>query len=110
VKSFDKTYKQLFASVPLGKLDGCLNRFGATVAEIRFLFEVARGYLRQLFCQVDYSFVVEVCVRIMKKTVTLAFDCFYHSGMIMANIHARYASVEVYILVSINVFHYAFVR
>jgi hypothetical protein len=88
VKSADKAYEQLFASVPLSKLNGCLDRFGAAVAEVRFLFEVARGYLSQFLCQVDDFFVVEVGVRIVEKTVTLALDGFYHSGVIVTNVHA----------------------
>jgi hypothetical protein len=88
VESANKTNEQLLASVPLGKLNGCFNRFGAAVAEVRFLFEVAGGYFSQLLCQVDDFFVVEVGVGIVEKTVTLALYGFYHTGVIVANVHA----------------------
>src|SRR4030065_2542126 len=107
MKSADEAYEKLLTSVPPRQLNRSFDSFGAAVAKIGFLFKTARSNFSQLFRKVDHFLVVEISVRVMQKTVTLILDCGYNFWMSVTDVEARYSSVEIDVLVSINIFHRA---
>src|SRR4030042_5193661 len=93
--------------MPPNQFNRSFDGFGATVTKVGFLFKTARSNFSQLFRKVDHFLVVEISVRVVQKTVTLTLNGGYHFWMSVTDVEACYSSVEIDVLVSVNLFHHA---